>query len=83
MCRKEISLVLTIPLNQQEALVIERYYCDNQPIHSIAWEMHITENRVYQIRAKALAKIKRGNKPFKATPDSRAKLERLLKRYER
>ena len=78
--QKEESQVLTIPLNQQEALVIERYYCDNQPIHSIAWEMHITESRVYQIRARALAKIKRGSKPLpKLVSITKINLKELLK----
>lgn len=74
--------MLTYPLNQQEALVVERYYCDNQPIHSIAWEMHITESRVYQIKARALAKIKLGTKaklkPITAKELEKINLEELL-----
>ena len=75
--------MLTYPLNQQEAIVVEKLYCENKKVSQVADEMLITKSRVYQIKLRALAKIKRGNKPFKATPDSRAKLERLMKRYER
>lgn len=76
--------MLTRPLNQQEALVVEKLYCENKSANQTAEEMHITPSRVYQIKLRALAKIRLGNKPFiKPTPESRAKLERLLQRYER
>ena len=75
--------MLKYPLNQEEAIVAELLFFQNKTISQVAYEMRITPSRVYQVRKRALVKINQGNKPFKATPDSRAKLERLLQRYER
>ena len=56
--------MLTKPLNQQEALVVEKLYCENKTTNQVAYEMYMTPSRIYQIKARALAKIKSGNKPL-------------------
>lgn len=72
--------MLTRPLNQQEALVVEKLYCENKSANQVAEEMHITPSRVYQIKSMALAKIRRGNKPLvKMTPITKINLKELLK----
>ena len=79
MCEKEESQVLTRPLNQQEAIVIESLYCQNKSTNQVAYEMRITPSRVYQIKLRALAKIRLGNKPLpKPLPITKIKLGELL-----
>ena len=56
--------MLKKPLNQQEALVVEKLYCENKTAKQAATEMFMTTSRIYQIRARALAKIRFGNKPL-------------------
>lgn len=70
---------MVIPLNQQEAMVVEKLYCQNKSVSQIADEMKITTSRVYQIKLRALAKIKRGNKPLpKPISITKINLKRLL-----
>ena len=71
--------MLTRPLNQQEALVVEKLYCENKSANQTAEEMHITPSRVYQIKSMALAKIRRGSKPLvKMTDITKINLKELL-----
>lgn len=67
------------PLNQQEAIVVEKLYCQNKTVSQVANEMYITESRVYQIKSRALAKIKLGNKSLpKPIAITKINLARLL-----
>lgn len=71
--------MLTKQLNQQEALVVEKLYCENKTPKQAAEEMFMSTSRIYQIRARALAKIRFGNKPLpKLTSICKINLERLL-----
>lgn len=70
------------PLNQQESIVVELLFLQNQTIDQVAYEMRLSKSRIYELKRYALIKINQGNQEFKPTPESRAKLEKLLKRYE-
>ena len=72
--------MLTRPLNQQESIVVEKLYCENKTTNQVALEMRITPSRVYQIKSRALAKIKFGNKPLpKPLAITKINLGELLK----
>ena len=72
--------MLTRPLNQQEALVVEALYCQNKTTNQVAYEMRITPSRVYQIKLRALAKIRLGTRPIpRPLPITKIKLKELLK----
>ena len=71
--------MLKYPLTQQEAIVVEKLYCENKTTKQVAYEMNLSSSRINDIKRQALAKIKFGNKPIpKSKPIWKINLARLL-----
>ena len=70
---------MRVPITDQEQQVIKLFYQDQLTERQIANQLNITISRVDQIKRRAIAKIKRGDKaPIPSTPLETINLGRLL-----